>query len=811
MRDAAAARRLRRIGVVGGAVALIAIAGVFALRALRERSAELGALPQLAGTLPVEGLDHRVTIYRDARGVPHVEAASERDAWFALGFVHAQDRLAQMLWLRQRAQGRAAEVLGRRALAADRMARTIDFAGLAERQLPHLDAGTRRVLDAYAAGVNARIARIRAGEVAPPLVVERLGLALDPWRAEDSLAVFKLHAWGLGASVDAVLVLDDLIQALGPEAAGRFFPGGDLDESLPASGKSVRRDTGAPEEMDALRRDLGIVGIQPGSSAWVLGGAHTKSGLPIVVVDHHLPTSLPAWLHLDHVRGGDLDVAGVSLPGVPVFWSGHNQRVAWGAVAAGAVVTDLYSETLDPKRPGRYHDGRRWRPLAERVEQIRVRGAEPVQLRVQATLHGPLLPGREGRTPLSVAWTGARTDGPSGIGSLLAVARANGAGELLAALERHHEPAIAVVYADADGAAGMQVAGWIPERSLSPQLQPLPGRARFYDWNAPVPFDALPSARLVDGQGWIVAADASLAPLARARIDWLWSEGARAERIDALLRDAVRKGHVDLRSMAALQNDVVGARVEQVVASIEKLAAAIDAPLGPPAAELLRILREWDGASSEDSQGAAAYHVLLEPLSEALLAKPIGDALWRRYVSLPRTDDETLLAGLLADAAAQVGSGSDRARAVAHVVRESLREAWLRLSYRLGPNRERWTWGRLHRIRFRAFGGLDGLLGDVSVAPHPYPGTAHTVRVGPYDPLAPFAVSMASTARMAFDAGSLGQSLAIVAPGESEHPGSPYFDDQLEPWLEGRTGLLVTGSLLVEETAVARLVLEPYR
>jgi penicillin amidase len=163
------------------------------------------------------------------------------------------------------------------------------------------------------------------------------------------------------------------------------------------------------------------------------------------------------------------------------------------------------------------------------------------------------------------------------------------------------------------------------------------------------------------------------------------------------------------------------------------------------------------------------------------------------------------------EAASEAAAGGESARQLSRTLRESLREAWLRLSYRLGPNRERWTWGGLHPIRFRPLLGLDTVLSDWTIGPRPYAGTAYTVQAGAYDTLDPFEVRMASIARLAFDTGSLDQSLAVLAPGQSEHPGHPHFEDQLAGWLAGRAGLLATGTLMVEETSVARLVLEPVR
>jgi penicillin amidase len=776
VKGALGSRRNRRGASV--VVALVMAAGVLSLvvEAIRGRSAVKAAFPQLEGTLPVAGLAGVVQIDRDARGLAHVSAASESDAFYGLGFVHAQDRLGQMLWLRRRAQGRAAESLGPSALDADVMARTIGFARLAEQQLSRLDGRTRRALDAYAAGVNARIARIEAGEVAAPVLAERIDLPIEPWRTVDSLALFKLYAWGLGESVEASLVLSELIQHMGAAAAQRFFPerapglapAPDATAQLVPPGRA-RRVAGA------LRRALGFDAPSIGSSAWVVGGAHSASGKPLVAADSHLPASVPAWLHLDHIRAGDLDVAGSTLPGVPVFWSGHNRHVAWGSVSAGAVVTDLYVETLSARGPPRFHDGNRWHPLQERGEEIVVRGGEDVTITVRQTSHGPLLPEIEGRAPLSVSWTGSRVEGPSGIASLLGVARARDAGALLAALESHPEPVLVVAYADSEGAAGTQVAGWIPRRSLSPQLLPLPGRAPWYVWNEPVPFDALPAARLESGKGWLVAADDSTARDGRAPIDWLWRTGARSARIDALLGERIASGPLDLRGMTTLQGDVRAAHAREIVGAIQLLTGGEGAePLGPQAGELARLLAEWDGDAAAGSRGAAAYHVLVARLADALLADDMGDELWRRYLGLPQTDAESLLSEVLTDAADEARRGSRRGESVRNVLRESLREAWLELSYRLGPNVQRWTWGRLHSLRFR---GFDSLRVGFDLGPFPYGGGLHTIGAGAFDPLDPFEVRVASTLRLAFDAASLDQGLAVLAPGQSEHPEHRHFAD----------------------------------
>jgi penicillin amidase len=789
----------------------LVIAVVWLGATLRQRSALRAAFPQTAGRLRLVDLDAPVVVHRDARGVPHVRAESERDGFFALGFVHAQDRLAQLLWLERLARGRTAEVMGPEGLEWDRLARVIGFGNLADAQLSRLASRTRRALDAYAAGINARIERIEGGKVGAPAPVSALDIPLETWEPADSLAVFKVYAWGLGASVEASLVLQELIEKLGAEAARPFFPRRDL-EPLPAPRATARAGAAGPDtgafSSDPLRRVLGLHGPSAGSSA-------SASGHPILVADSHLAPTVPAHLHFAHVSAGALDVAGTTLPGVPVFWTGRNSHLAWASVHARAVVTDLFVETLDPSDPSRHHDGRSWRALPERVETLRVRGGADEELRVASTRHGPLLPAPGAGDPVSVAWTGARVDGPSGIGSLLDVARAEDAGALVEALRLHHEPVLAVAFVDEAGAAGMQVAGWIPQRALSPGLLPLPGRARWYDWADAVSFEALPRERLSGGKGWVVVADGSFSAAAgRQPIEWLWRSGERTARIEQLLQAAVEAGPMDVRSMSALQADVTSLRAPALIGhALALLDAEGQDPLSPEARELVAILRAWDGQSSPDSTGAAVYHEFVATLTEALLEPRLGGALLQRYLALPRADPERIVFEAVSSAAldAEPGHWEDRA-AVIRDVRESLHQTWLRLTFSLGANRGRWSWGRLHELRFEPFGGLGKWLGKgAPIGPYPYGGSRGTINAAAYDPSEPFAVRVASTARFAVDSGALDQVLTALAPGQSEHRGHPHYRDGIPDWLAGRSSLLATGRLLVEEVSLAHLVLEPVR
>jgi penicillin amidase len=605
----------------------------------------------------------------------------------------------------------------------------------------------------------------------------------------------------------------DLLERGRPPVTARADPGASRPGSLGGRVDPQGRHTVACWTRDPLRRAVGLEGRSIGSSAWVLGGAHSASGRPLLVADAHLEPTAPPLLYIAQIRGGDWDLAGATLPGVPVVWTGHNRRVAWASTQARAVTTDLYVETLNPRDGTLYHDGKGWRSLDERVETIRVKGEQDEVLTIRSTDRGPLLQSiRIDRVePLSLTWVGTRVRDANSIRSLLAVGRAGDAESLRAALASHDEPALAVVYADTAGSAGVQVAGWIPQRSLPAGLVPLPGRARWYDWQGRIPFEDLPRKRLEGGEGWAVAADNPLPrPQGEAPIEWLWRNGERARRIDHLLRTAVAGGAVDLRRMTDLQRDVEAGRAHALVSGALRLAGDA-AELGSEARELAALLRAWDGRATATSVGAAAYHVFLEGLTEELFAEPLGAELLQRYRTLPQADVAQVVYGIVRGAGEGVGgdgwAGSDRVRAA---IRKSLREARLRLSYRLGANRHKWHWGRLHPLRFRAYGPRE--LDDrelEGLGPIAYGGTTGTVNAAEYDAAAPFEVRVASTLRFAIDTEELDEALVAIAPGQSEHPGHPHFQGGLRSWLEGRASLLVTSRLLVEDGRVTRLVLEP--
>lgn len=813
MNPAGASARSRR-ALAALLAGLLLLAVLVTARRIEERRALRRAWPTYQGTLTLAGLGAPVKVVRDRRGVPHLRARTERDAWFALGFVHAQDRLAQMEWLRRAARGRTAEAIGRDGLATDRLARTLGLGSLADAEAERLQPATLRTLEAYAAGVNARLARIRDGATRPPLALMRRRVTPEDWKPADSVAVVKLAAWSLDGAVEESLVLWELIEHLGGFGALPFFPPDAAGRLLPQGPERSVRARPDSRSLAALRQATGLVGRSVGSSAWLVPPARSASGRPLLAADLHLEPTVPALLHQAHLSAPGFERAGASIPGVPVFWVGHNGRVAWAGVHARAMVIDLYAESLHPRDPDRYHDGRSWRSLATREETIAVRGGEPVALRVRATRHGPLLDGllagdgKQGE-PIAVAWPGAQPG--NGIAALLRAARSTTAEEFRRALAAHHEPVLAFLFADAAGRGGLQVAGFVPQRPVPSGLVPMPGRSSWTEWREPLPFERLPRATLEADGAWLVAADGGLPEPAAdgPAIEWLWRSGERTHRIEALLDEAASAGPLDALDLVDMQQDVRSA-VGPERARLALALAGSEDTLPREAREVVGLLHAWDGRADAGSVAAAAYHAFLMRLVREVLAEPLGPERLERYLRLRTASPETLMGSLLV--AARDGEPGDAGLAeperVRGAVRTALRETGLALLVELGPNRERWTWGRLHPLRFRPFGWPEASTGE-RLASRPYGGDGVTVAVGEYDPVRPFAVRVASVFRFVVDTANLEIALTSLAPGASEHPGHAARDAGLDSWLEGRPGLLATHPVLIEETARERLRLEP--
>ena len=346
----------------------------------------LSSLPQLDGRIAVHGPIGEVRIARDADGVPLITAASDEDVAFGLGFAHAQDRLFQMELQRRYGAGRLAEIFGSQALATDRQMRVLGLYRAAEAEIATLSPEVRRGLEAYAAGVNAFLATRRG---ALPIEFLLLGFRPDPWRPADSLVWGKLMDLELAANYRGELQRARLARKISSDDLAVLYP------EYPKEAPTTLAELAAIYRrlpLDQLYAALpSVVGPIYASNNWVVDGAHSDSGKPVLANDPHLGFAAPGFWYLARMKTPQGEIAGGTVAGVPLVLVGHNDRIAWGFTTTGGDVEDLFIERLDPADPSRYVTPDGSAAFGSREELIAVHGAASVAMTVRSTRHGPVL------------------------------------------------------------------------------------------------------------------------------------------------------------------------------------------------------------------------------------------------------------------------------------------------------------------------------------------------------------------------------------------------------------------------------------
>jgi len=757
------------------------------------------SLPQVDGTIGVQGLGAPVTIVRDRFAIPHIEAASARDALFALGFVHAQDRLWQMDFRRRLGAGRLAEVLGPGALPTDRYIRTLGLEAAARASLAHLRPDTVALLEAYAAGVNAHLAT-RSGPLPPEFLI--LGYEPEPWTPVDSLVWMRVLALDLSVNWRDELLRARLAKRLSQDQIADLWP--DSGTSAPITLVELAR---------ALPADALAAALPPapppglGSNAWVLHGSRTASGAPLLANDPHLGLSAPGPWYLAHLKAPERELIGATMPGMPGVVLGHNGSIAWGFTNTGPDTQDLFVERVDPDDPSRYLTPDGAAPFAVRDEVIAVAGGEPVALRVRATRHGPVLSDLVPATAevleqgqvLALSWTALAPDDVS-IEARLDIGAARDWPAFVAAASRNGAPQQNVLYADRAGHIGFIAPGRVPIRRAGDGRWPVPGWTGEFDWQGMIPVAALPrgldppDGAFVNANNRIVADDYPYLITAD------WEPPHRARRIV----EALDGGRHDLASFARLQGDQLSLLARDL------LPLMLEAePRSEAAAAAQAQLAAWDHVMRADAAEPLLFAAWYRELSRLIYADELGDLFYAYWGVRPQFMEHVLRRR----PAWCDDTGTAAVETCAMQAAEALELALADLGRRFGADRGAWRWGEAHpaRMRHPVFSDQPGLARLFTIE-HPSGGDSVTVNVGHYRPAdeaEPFASVHAASYRGLFDLDALERSRFIASTGQSGNPLSPHYRDLAVLWARGETIPMTTAAAVYVRDAIGRLTLTP--
>ncbi len=794
-------------------VLILAVAGWFYYEAR-------ASLPQVDGQVRVEGLAAPVTVIRDAQGVPHIRAANLHDLLFAQGYITAQDRLWQMDATRRAALGELAEIVGPEAVERDRHQRLLLVRSTTERAWDALPASTHESFQAYASGVNAFIASHRGGL---PVEFRLLRYAPRAWTPDDSLALgLFLHQMLTHGQYRRQLGREKILAKLGPELTADLYPNSSWHDHPPgAEAKpfdeepSDEDDDDQPEPPPLVRTSLETTSVDPGdwfstalpggSNNWVLSGAHTVSGKPLLSNDMHLLQQMPslwyeAQLEVAAPAPGSnpasFDVAGFTLPGLPFVLVGHNQRIAWGATNLGADVEDLYIESFNAQ--GEYQTPEGWKKPEIRHETIHVKGKPDVSLDVVITRHGPvisdLIPGETRK--LALQW--APLKDPAFVSyPFFELDSAQNWEEFRRALSPMGGPSLNFVYADVDGHIGYQAEGRIPLRAAATNGVPVAGNDNAHEWTAVVPFEKLPSV-FDPPSGIIATANARITP---DKYPYLlsseWMAPYRTERIYRVLQSGRQFAPED---MLALEMDVES-EFDHFCA--ERFVYAIDHAKNPSARARAAadLMRSWDGRVTVDSAAATLAVLARTQLWRMLLEPRLGADYKLYHWGMQSVALENILLQQPPRWLPAKYANYDELLAAAVEAVVASPEAPKSLSS--------WTWGKARPFRLE-----HPVLGEIPLlgrwaGPGRYQAAGDGYTVKQMGHGESHAYQQAPSERMTVDFSNLDTSTMNIVTGQSGQIFSPHYLDQWQAWAEGRSFLFPFSTEAVDRASRHKLRLEP--
>ena len=734
------------------------------------------AIPSLTGSVQLRGLQGTVKVFRDRYGIPHMKAESELDAFFAQGFVTAQDRLWHMEYDRRRGSGRWAEAVGESGVAQDKMMRRFRLEASAKADYQVMDPHTKDVFDAYAAGVNAFIT---SGD-ALPVEYRITRLEPEPWQPWDGLTAYKVRHISMGV-FESKVWRARMVREVGPEAAGKLFPGfepGYLMILPPGSTSPGPLDEGLKELAEGAAGLNHLNEMDSGSNSWVLSGAETATGKPILAGDSHRALDTPSAYYQNQVACPEFDVVGLSFPGVPGFpHFGHNGRVSWSVTHTAADYQDLYVERF---QDGKYLYKDRWLDAETHDETIKVRDGTDVHTKVTVTQHGPVIAGNPDQGS-GLAFKYTATERASTWPEILwRMLRVENSKELVDSMSGWVDPCNNLLFADIHGDMGYLCRGRIPIRSRVNGWLPVPGWMGEHEWEGDIPFDELPVS-INPPEGYI--ATANNRPVGDDYPHYIaidFTPEFRVRLVTEGLKSLHRPTAKDMEQVHAQRVSIPALAYLGVVKQIDPKDAAIKAAK--------HLLLDWNGEMNANQVQPTIYSAMRDAMLKEVLETNLTEKLaydaWhpadRGLGSFSNRLKARLVAMIEQDDRSLLPEGDTWPTAVAR----ALSKAVATLSERLGGDMGQWQWERVHQARPKhnlsaAFPELAELLDPPAI---PSSGDGDTPLQGGYSPANPATVTSLSVARYSYDPSDWENSLWVVPLGSSGHPGSPHYADQSETW-----------------------------
>ncbi|MBC3778452.1 penicillin acylase family protein [Pseudomonas sp. SWRI99] len=773
-----------------------AVAGVLGLSGCQTWNAQ-DSLPPTAGVQPLKGLAQNVSVRRNAMGMPLIESNSFHDALFSLGYVHASDRINQMVTLRLLAQGRLAEMSGASMLDADRYMRAVNLKKSAGELYKASSPRLKRFFEVYARGVNAYLFRY-ADKLPGDLAAS--GYKPEYWKPEDSALIFALLNFSQSANLPeeiaslvlAQTVTSDKLAWLSPSAPDENLP---LAEADKLQGVKLNGQIPGLSELSSASQQLSALNLlgTPTANNWAIAPQRSRSGKSLLASDAHGPLAAPSLWSFVQIRAPKYQAAGVTIAGLPMVLGGFNGKVAWSMSSVLGDNQDLFLEKI--RRQGSsltYEVNGKWQPLGVRNETYFVKGQRPIREAVYETHHGALL--NSAQAAAQGSGFGLALQMPSftddkTLDAFFDLTRAQNVERASDASREIRAITLNLVFADASN-IGWQVTGRFPNRREGEGLLPSPGWDGRYDWDGyadPMlhPYDQDPA------QGWLGTANQRVIPDGYGmQLSKSWAAPERGER----LAELAGSGKHDSRSVIAMQYDqttTFATKLKKVFESPgmkQPLKQAIDSlpeAERSKAREAFTRLMAFDGKLSPTSADAALYELFLQESMKQIFLDELGpesSPTWKAFIASGDLSYAAQADHLLGreDSPFWDDVRTPQKEDKTVILARSLAAAITAGDSQLGGDHRAWQWGKLHSYAWKNSSGQT-VHGPLAAG-----GDHTTLNASAFAWGQDFATTRAPSMRFIVDFGQSEPLMAQNGTGQSGNPLSPNYLNGINAWLKGQ-------------------------
>jgi len=789
------------IGIVVSSLIIIIVGGYIFYNMLKT------SLPVYEGELKTQNIKVEIKVYFDSLAVPYIFAENDEDAAFALGFLHAQERMFSMDLMRRAGEGRLSEIFGEETVPFDKMFRTIGIYRTAEMIKEKMNPEALKLLEAYSNGVNFYINE-KKNEF--PFEFDVLGYEPEEWKPEHSIIIIRMMAWELNVSWWTDITFTELVQKLGEEKVKEIIPvfPENAPTIIPHDIKKYSQVNDNFIETDkAFRKFMGMSGTHLGSNNWVVSANKSLSGKPVIANDPHLAFRAPGIWYAAVIKSPDWNAAGVTLPGVPGVVIGKNENIAWTLTNIMTDESDFYFETLDPSKT-KYLVDNKWHNLEIIHDTIKVRVAAGVPFDIKITHRGPIISDihpynivynkdEKVYPPISMRWLG--NEFSDEMDAFLKINKSKNKEEFKSAVEEFNIPGQNFVYADKEGNIGYIFGGALPLRKTDCTTFVFDGSKSENDWKGFVSRNELPSL-LNPSTNFIATANNKVIKDFKYHITNLWEPSARIERITELLEAKEKHSVKDYMQYQADIYSPYAKKIIPYIFSAFENAEVKDYNLN----QSIKLLKEWSALGCEIekfSQAPAVYLTFFEKLMKNIYLDEMGDDLFNQFIFLANVPYRNIPELLDKPESSWFDDISTKNKREYRddIIRKSFSDALDELENKFGKDIKDWQWGKIHKVTFKhAFSGISGMLDAlINIGPFEISGDGTTIFNTEY----PFSESiekysafshndfdceLGPSMRFIYDFAQPDEFYLILTTGQSGNVLSDHYSDMTHLWLDGK-------------------------